>query len=227
MNKVNYKKIEKYMLSCMKSCDIAHDAEHIYRVLYNALEISKEYDVDKDVLIASCLLHDIGRNLELNETGSNHSDEGGKLAYEFLISNGWPKSKANHVKDCIITHTYQLNMLPESIEAKIVFDADKLDLSGAIGIARYIAYSGIVSQQLYSMAESGGLLSVEQDKESSFFKGYHLELKNIDDRLHTPEAKKMFVERKKEHSDIYNRLLNEVTESHHYGYETLELILDK
>lgn len=227
MDKVSYKKIEKYMFLCMKTCDIAHDAGHIYRVLYNALEISKKYDVDKDVLIASCLLHDIGRNFALNESGSNHSDEGGKLAYEFLISTGWPEIKANQVKDCIVTHTYRINMLPRSIEAKIVSDADKLDLSGAIGIARYIAYSGIVSQKLYSMAESGTILSAEQDKESSFFKGYHLELKNIDDRLHTMEAKKLFAERKKEHSDIYNRLLNEVTERHQNGYETLKMFLDK
>lgn len=48
------------MLSCME--DSAHDKEHIYHVLYNALEIAKtEMNIDYDVLIASCLLHDIGR----------------------------------------------------------------------------------------------------------------------------------------------------------------------
>ena len=60
MKKENYELMENYMLSCME--DSAHDKEHIYRVLYHALEIAgEEVDVDYDVLIAACLLHDIGR----------------------------------------------------------------------------------------------------------------------------------------------------------------------
>lgn len=55
-----YSLLENYMLSCMD--DSAHDKEHIYRVLYHAMEIAKTLqNVDYDVLIAACLLHDIGR----------------------------------------------------------------------------------------------------------------------------------------------------------------------
>ena len=55
-----YQSIERYMRSCMD--DSVHDCEHVYRVLYNALEIATaEPDVDYDVLITVCLLHDIGR----------------------------------------------------------------------------------------------------------------------------------------------------------------------
>lgn len=57
-----YSKIEKYMLSCMN--DGAHDRQHIYRVLYAALDLTNEYTVDKDVLIAAALLHDIGRDAQ-------------------------------------------------------------------------------------------------------------------------------------------------------------------
>ena len=60
MNKGTYHLFEKYMLTCMG--DSAHDKDHIYRVLYNALNIARtEKNVDYDVLITSCLLHDIGR----------------------------------------------------------------------------------------------------------------------------------------------------------------------
>ncbi len=50
------------MLSCMN--DGAHDRQHIYRVLYYALDIAEEYCIDQDVLIAACLLHDIGRDAQ-------------------------------------------------------------------------------------------------------------------------------------------------------------------
>lgn len=70
MNKVQYNKIENYMLQCMK--DSAHDQEHIYRVLYLSLDIAKyEINVDMDILIASCLLHDIGREEQFNSIQIN------------------------------------------------------------------------------------------------------------------------------------------------------------
>ena len=60
MTNDTYNLIENYMLACME--DSAHDKEHIYRVLYNALEIARAGEcVDYDVLMAACLLHDIGR----------------------------------------------------------------------------------------------------------------------------------------------------------------------
>lgn len=60
MTRETYTMLENYMCSCMT--DIAHDKEHIYRVLYRALEIAEEEPgTDYDVLIAACLLHDIGR----------------------------------------------------------------------------------------------------------------------------------------------------------------------
>ena len=66
MTREIYHKIENYMLSIMD--DSAHDREHVYRVLYNALEIAKaESDVDYDILIAACLLHDIGRKEQFTD----------------------------------------------------------------------------------------------------------------------------------------------------------------
>ena len=59
MNRETYCLLEEFMLCSMD--DAAHDKEHIYRVLYNALEIAKtETDVNYDVLIAACLLHKKG-----------------------------------------------------------------------------------------------------------------------------------------------------------------------
>ena len=106
MNKSEYKRIESYMLSYMN--DSAHDCLHIYRVLYLAIEISKyEQKVDEDVLIAACLLHDIGRAYQFNSPELCHAEYGASMAYEYLISNGWHEKQAQHVKSCISTHRYR------------------------------------------------------------------------------------------------------------------------
>ena len=146
--------LENYMLSCME--DSVHDKEHIYRVLYNAMEIAKtETDVDYDVLICTCLLHDIGRKEQFDNPSLCHAMVGGEKAYYFLIEHGFEEGYAEAVKQCIQTHRYRKSNPPESLEAKILFDADKLDVAGAIGVARTLVYRGIVSEPLYTVLPDG------------------------------------------------------------------------
>ena len=87
MTKDMYRVLEEYMLSCMD--DSAHDREHIYRVLYNALRIAKtEKDVNYDVLIAACLLHDIGRKEQFENPELCHAMVGGEQAYDIYLYTG-------------------------------------------------------------------------------------------------------------------------------------------
>ena len=75
MDRRNYALMEDYMLSCMQ--DSAHDKEHVYRVLYNAMIIAeKERDVNYDVLIGACLLHDIGRQEQFADPAVCHAEAG-------------------------------------------------------------------------------------------------------------------------------------------------------
>ena len=135
MTQENYCLIENYMLSC--AADSAHDAEHIYRVLYNALEIAKgEEGVDHDVLIAACLLHDIGRKEQLEDPTKCHAMVGSEKAWAFLCANGFSEEFAAQVRHCIQVHRFRKSLPPQTVEAKILFDADKLDVTGALGIAR-------------------------------------------------------------------------------------------
>ena len=125
MNHSTYSLIERYMLSCMK--DSAHDKEHIYRVLYNAMIIAEsEQNVDYDVLITSCLLHDIGRKEQYENPNLCHAEVGSKKAYAFLIENDFDTDFVEKVRHCIKTHRYRKSSPPGTIEAKILFDADKL-----------------------------------------------------------------------------------------------------
>lgn len=224
MNRETYFLLENFMLSCME--DTAHDKEHIYRVLYNGLEIAKtEKNVSYDVLIAACLLHDIGRKEQFENPALCHAAVGSEKAYKFLLKHGFDMRYAEHVKQCIQTHRYRKNNQPQSLEAKILFDADKLDVSGAIGIARSLLYKGIVSEPLYSVLPNGLVSTGENDDTPSFFQEYKYKLENLYSKFYTKKAAAMGKERQHIAVEFYNRLYEEVNSSYEDGINELNKII--
>jgi len=224
MDKQTFSCIENYMLTCMN--DGAHDEQHIYRVLYSALDIASEYTVDMDVLIAASLLHDIGREAQFRDSKIDHAIVGSEMAYEYMKSLKWSEEKAHHVKDSIRTHRFRKNEEPTSVEAKILFDADKLDVTGTLGIARTIAYKGIVSEPLYSIDKFGNVLDGSNDSAASFFQEYNFKLKNVYEKFYTNRAKIIAEERRKASIDFYQSMLNEVKAIHIIGKERLESVFE-
>ncbi|MBD5549198.1 MAG: HD domain-containing protein [Lachnospiraceae bacterium] len=225
MNKETYCLLENCMLCCME--DSAHDKEHIYRVLYNALEIAKtENNVNYDVLIAACLLHDIGRKEQFENPVLDHAIVGSEKAYQFLLAHGFEMSYAEQVKQCIKTHRYRKNNLPQSIEAKILFDADKLDVAGAIGIARTLLYKGSVSEPLYSVMPNGSVSTGENDIMPSFFQEYKYKLENLYSNFYTEKATTIAKERQQIAMEFYNSLYQEVNLSYQNGTNELNNLLE-
>ena len=218
-----FRSIESYMLLCMK--DSAHDKEHIYRVLYNALEIAKdEEDVDYDVLICACLLHDIAREEQFRDPGICHAQAGGEKACRFLTGHGFDEAFAAKVKHCIQTHRFRKSDPPESIEAKILFDADKLDAAGALGIARTLVYKGIVTEPLYTLLPDGRI-SAGEDGEPSFFHEYKFKLEKLYSKFYTKKGAELAAKRQKAAVDFYNSLYGEVAESYESGGQELARLL--
>lgn len=164
--------IKNYMHSFSE--DSAHDASHIYRVLSHALNLAKNYDVNMDILVAACLLHDIGRPAQFADPSLCHAKVGSEMAYQFLKEQGWPEEDCENVKHCILTHRFTDSTQPETIEAKILFDADKLDVIGALGIARTLQYEGKMNASL-----------------NEFFNEYHRKLIKLYDVFYTKEAKQI------------------------------------
>ncbi|MBQ2972667.1 MAG: HD domain-containing protein [Ruminococcus sp.] len=221
MDRKTFELLEKYMLSCMG--DSAHDKDHIYRVLYNALDIAEtELDVDYDVLICACLLHDIGRKEQFENSKLCHAMIGGEKAYSFLIDNDFSRAFAERVKSCIQTHRYRQNNLPQSIEAKILFDADKLDATGTIGIARTLLYKGKVNEGLYSLLPNGKVSDGKNDVIPSFFQEYRYKLENVYDRFYTDRGNEIAKERQKTAISFYNDMYKEVSEPYNKGMKLLE-----
>lgn len=225
MNKVQFYTIEKYMLSCMR--DSAHDSEHIYRVLYNALIIAKsEHDVDYDVLVAACLLHDIARDEQFSNPEVCHATVGSEKAFHFLIEHGFTIDFAEKVKHCIQTHRFRKNNEPQSLEAKILFDADKLDVAGAIGIARTLIYKGIVSEPIYTVMPNGIVSDGTDDTTPSFFQEYKYKLENLYSKFYTRKGKELALRRKNTAVRFYENLLQEVSEMYEDGGNELRRVID-
>lgn len=225
MDKAKYSLIEGYMLRCMS--DSAHDREHIYRVLNNALVIARvEQNVNYDILICACLLHDIGRPDQLRDPSLCHAEVGSGKAYTFLTENGFSSAFAQQVRDCIRTHRFRKNDQPESLEAKILFDADKLDVAGAIGIARTLVYKGTVTEPLYTRKPDGSISNGGEEELPSFFQEYHRKLEKLYDRFYTAKGAALARERQAAAVSFYESLYREVSSLEKQGHNILEGLLE-
>ena len=177
MEQALYQKIEDYMLQC--AGDSAHDKEHIYRVLQHAKAIAKtEENVNTDVLVTACLLHDIGRPEQFADPALCHAQVGAEKARVFLEGMDMDGDFIEAVCHCIRTHRFSNRIPPETVEAKILFDADKLDVVGPLGIARTLQYQGKHDYPLYTRLPDGRIADTE-DGEKSFFQEYHRKLKKL------------------------------------------------
>lgn len=208
MTRAQYDLVEGKMFACTE--DSAHDREHIYRVLHLALEIAAtEPGCDREVLAAACLLHDIGRPAQFADSRVDHADAGAMQAACFLRGNGFSPAFAGRVGDCIRTHRFRSSAPPESLEAKILFDADKIDSSGAMGVARTLLYQGQMGQPLYTLRPDGRISDGQGEKTPSFFREYRRKLEGLGDRLYTSRGRAMAAQRRDAAAAFYQNLLDE------------------
>lgn len=153
MKLIKIKQIKEIVKKGMEGTDPSHDFLHVMRVYNLCLEIAKyEENVDLEVLKISALLHDIARLKEdSDKTGKiDHAIESAKMAEEILTKFDFSKEKIEKIKHCIISHRFRSNNEPKTIESKILFDADKLDVIGAVGIARTFISVGVYKQKIYA-----------------------------------------------------------------------------
>ncbi len=124
----------------------SHDFDHVLRVLALAERIARAEGGDLEVVRAAALLHDIGR-AEGDATGVDHATIGAARAREILA--GHPPEKVEAVVTAIASHRFRSGPQPETPEARALFDADKLDAMGAVGIARAFARAGACRRRLW------------------------------------------------------------------------------
>lgn len=216
---IRHKKIIKIVQNKL-TCS-AHNLDHVFRVYRLCLLLAKyEKDVDLEVLVPSALLHDIARVEESKDkTGEiDHAILGSELAEDILRSLDYEKEQIEKIKHCITTHRFRTGNEPKTIEAKILFDSDKLDIIGATGIARTFMLAGQFGQRLIpnepindylksNTVENGRLKDVSQHTP---FIEYEVKFKKIPDKLYTQKAKEIGKERLKFMDNYFNRLKSEI-----------------
>ncbi|NMF03689.1 HD domain-containing protein [Clostridium beijerinckii] len=199
----------------------AHNLDHVFRVYNLCLLIAQhEKDIDLEILIPSALLHDIARVEESQDkTGEiDHAVLGSVIAEDILRTLEYEEEKIEKIKHCIIAHRFRTGNEPNTMEAKILFDSDKLDVIGASGIARTFMLAGQFGQRLTvnesldeyikgNTVENGRLKDVS--KHTPFIE-YEVKFKKIPDKLYTDKAKEIGKERLKFMDEYFNRLKSEI-----------------
>jgi uncharacterized protein len=142
-------KTKEYVKSKLDGEGTGHDFWHILRVYKTAIHIGEKEKADLYVVSLAALLHDIA-DWKFNE---GNSDIGPKLSREWLETLGVEEHIINRVTNIIGTISFKggtTNASQNTIEGKVVQDADRLDALGAIGIARAFAYGGYKERELYN-----------------------------------------------------------------------------
>jgi uncharacterized protein len=132
-----------------------------------------------------------------------------ELSEKILGEFSYTSVQISHVQECIRTHRFRGMERPESIEAKILFDADKLDATGCIGIARTLMYKGIIGEPLYSFDMDS--LAIDYDS-PSFIREYNCKLSKIVQQLYTKRALELWEMRNSHAHKFYEELLFEIQE---------------
>lgn len=187
----------------------SHDWEHVERVRRLSLHIGRLEGADIKVLEIAALLHDIGRTYQDRSQGEVcHAEKGADLAVDILNRQGVTEAEIDSILHCILHHRYRDGRKPQSREAKILFDADKLDSIGAVGIARAFQFAGEVGAKLHN-ADSDISKTESYSREDTAFREFQVKLKHVKGSLFTEEGKRLAVARHQFMQAFFDRLEEE------------------
>jgi len=195
---------------CFANAAGSHDWSHVERVLILCEKIGLKEGADLRILELAALLHDVGRQEEDESKGEAcHAEIGAKKAAAILREEGFDDNTISAVVHCVECHRFRKNKPPQSLEAKVLFDADKLDCIGAMGIARDYLFAGEVGAKLHDPrvdVEKTALYS----EDDTGYREYLVKLRFVKDRILTNEGKRLAEERHKYMVDFFDRMNKEV-----------------
>ncbi len=194
-----------------READSVHDFDHIVRVLRLAERIGRAEGADLSVVRVAALLHDWGR-ARAQAQGADHAQVAASLAREFLA--GEPTAWTEAVVHAVVAHRFRTAPAPETLEAQVLFDADKLDAIGAIGVARAFAYGGAHGQRLWAPLDRVDLERWEAEGDDPAahtpVHEFIVKLSRIKERLFTTTGRAIAEERHRYMVRFYQRLEAEV-----------------
>lgn len=174
--------------------DPVHGFDHVVRVLHMAERIGAELGADLEILRAAALLHDAAGAAPGPGGGrQTHEQASAAFAAEVLREEGWPDERIQRVTHCIRSHRYRSAEAPATLEARILFDADKLDVVGAFGIARTIGYALQAGEPVFAepSAEFRSEGRRQDDEPHSAYHEYLFKLRHVAGRLYTEPGRRI------------------------------------
>ena len=173
--------------------DEVHGFGHIERVFRLCEQIGRAEGADMEILLTAALLHDAQGSHPGEGARNDHHLRSAEFAGKLLKETGWSETRIHAVQACIIAHRYRKEDIPQSLEAKVLFDADKLDVVGAIGVVRALAYAFQVNVPAFSEPSPSFLKNWEKEvgEPHSAYHEYLFKLKKISSVLLTPAARKI------------------------------------
>ena len=200
--------------SWYEDADEVHSFEHVLRVKAMAERIGRVEGADLEIIEAAAYLHD-SRGASPAEGGKErkeHHIASAEFAGEVLTSKGWSQERIEAVQHCIRAHRFRHNgERPESPEAQCLFDADKLDVLGAVGAARTIAYAVLAGQPVYAQPSQKFLETGEKEpgEPHSSYHEYLFKLRKVKDQLFTRTGRAIAQERHLFLERFYEQLIAE------------------
>jgi uncharacterized protein len=179
--------------------DSTHDFDHVLRVYRLAERIGQAEGADMEVLRTATLLHDIARPDQDAGRVAEHAAEGARRARQILAGQSAEFIEA--VAHAIEAHRFRVGRPPQTLEAKILYDADKLDAIGAVGIARAFAYGAHQGQRLWAPPDADGHTAMKE---------FAVKLSKVKSTLFTRTARAIAEERHAFMVEFFERMAAEV-----------------
>jgi len=208
-SKILQEKVKTIAQDLLKDSRQSHNWEHTIRVVELCRRIGFKKGADMDVLLTAAYLHDIGRDAQDSSKGVLcHAKEGARIALPLVKQLPLSEGQRENIIHSIRTHRFRGGHIPETIEAKLLYDADKLDAIGAVGIARAFLFAGELGARLHNPD-----IRIEDtmaySKDDTGYREYRLKLCKIKERLLTDEGKEMAIGRHLFMEDFFVQFLKE------------------
>jgi len=169
----------------------SHDWEHTLRVFQLCERIGAAEAVDMEVLLAAACLHDVGRGYQDTSGGKIcHAEKGRELARPIIEPLPISMERKTNILHCIHAHRFRKPPLPGTPEARVLFDADKLDAIGAVGVARAFQFAGEVGARLHNPDVDVAKTRPYSDEDTGF-REFKVKLSKIKDGMLTREGARM------------------------------------
>jgi uncharacterized protein len=193
--------------------DAVHDFSHIERVYKMSERLALAEGADLEIVHAAALLHDADGTTPGSDSRLEHHLRSAEFAGKILSDEDWPEERIQAVQHCIRAHRFRDDKEPPAtIEAKCIFDADKLDVLGAIGAIRVSVYAALAGTPFYS-PPSQQFIETGKEVEGELHSAYHehlFKLQKVEDRLYTKTAKALARQRSQHLDDFFKQLIAEI-----------------